>query len=121
MDTNQIDLRARLSGRKHEKRIKKEREYGCDLCCIKFSSNETLENHYQEMSHIKRAKVEEGAEKKTDYRNCGIFEMRKRFQELEIQNSNLKREKATLISFKMNCIESHNPFDVKKDFMITLD
>jgi len=106
MEANRTDLRDRLSRRKHEKQIKEEREYGCDLCCIKFSSTETLENHYQEMSHIKRAKVEEEAKKETKYLNCGIFEMRKRCQELETQNANLKREKATLIKFQMNCIHS---------------
>jgi len=121
MEANQIDLRARLSGRKHEKQIKEEREYGCDLCCIKFSSTETLQNHCQEMSHIKKAKVEEEAKKKTEYRNCGIFEMRKRCQELETQNANLKREKAALSRYKMNCLQNYNLLDVKKENIIYLN
>merc|ERR1712043_83294 len=106
-------MTSHLSGKNHKKKTKQISRFACDLCLIEVSSAETLQTHYQGMSHIKRAAVLEEGKKETEYQIDGsdvmeeLADLRKRCQDLERQNANLQKEVDHLIKFKRNCTESH--------------
>jgi hypothetical protein len=108
-------MQAHLSGKNHKKKTKQIARFACDLCLIEVSSAETLQTHYQGMSHIKRAKVAEEAQKESENPMAAsrnemeeLADLRNRCQKLERQNVNLQKEVDQLLKFKKNCLETHH-------------
>jgi len=110
-------MTSHLSGKNHKKKTKQITRFACDLCLIEVSSAETLQTHYQGMSHIKRAAVLEEGKKESEYHmdeSANVMEelsdLRQRCQKLERQNVNLQKEVDQLIKFKRNCTDTHQKF-----------